>query len=72
MGGTPLSELYIVYRHAVAVLEKRGVNVVRQLVGDYTTSLEMQGASISVLKLDPELTELWDAPVQTAALRWDR
>ncbi len=72
MGGTPLSELYIVYRHAVAVLEKRGVNVVRQLVGDYTTSLEMQGASISVLKLDPELTELWDAPVQTAALRWGR
>ena len=72
MGGTPQVELYIVYRHAAEVLAARGIEVTRSLVGNYTTSLEMQGMSISVLKLDDELTELWDAPVQTAALRWGR
>ncbi|MET0976346.1 MAG: dihydroxyacetone kinase subunit DhaK [Leifsonia sp.] len=72
MGGTPLVELYIVYRHAAEVLAARGVDVSRSLVGNFTTSLEMQGCSISVLRLDDELTELWDAPVQTAALRWGR
>lgn len=72
MGGTPLIELYIVYRHAAAVLADRGITVTRQLVGNFTTSLEMQGFSISVLKLDQETTALWDAPVQTAALRWGR
>lgn len=72
MGGTPLVELYIVYRHAVEVLASRGITVVRNLVGNYITALEMQGASISVLKLDDETIELWDAPVQTAALRWGR
>jgi dihydroxyacetone kinase-like protein len=72
MGGTPLVELYIVYRHAAEVLRSKGIEVVRSLVGNYTTSLEMQGMSLSVLKLDAELTELWDAPVQTAALRWGR
>lgn len=72
MGGTPQIELYIVYRHAAKVLAERGINVTRSLVGNYTTSLEMQGASISVLKLDEELTQLWDAPVETAALRWGR
>lgn len=70
MGGTPASELYIVYRHARAQLEARGVSVSRSLVGNYITALEMQGASISVLKLDDEMTALWDAPVHTAALRW--
>jgi phosphoenolpyruvate---glycerone phosphotransferase subunit DhaK len=70
MGGTPLSELYIVYRRAVQVLADRGASVERSLVGNYITALEMQGCSISVLKLDDELTELWDAPVHTAALRW--
>jgi phosphoenolpyruvate---glycerone phosphotransferase subunit DhaK len=70
MGGTPLSELYIVYRRAVKVLADRGASVERSLVGNYITALEMQGCSISVLKLDDELTELWDAPVHTAALRW--
>jgi len=70
MGGTPLSELYIVYRHARALLERRGVRVTRSLVGDYVTSLEMQGCSVTVLRLDAELTSLWDAPVHTAALRW--
>lgn len=70
MGGTPLSELYIVYRRAVQVLAHRGAAVERSLVGNYITALEMQGCSISVLRLDEEFTELWDAPVHTAALRW--
>ncbi len=70
MGGTPASELYVVYRQARRLLEARGVEVTRSLVGNYVTSLEMQGASVTVLRLDDELTALWDAPVHTAALRW--
>ncbi|TAP45119.1 dihydroxyacetone kinase subunit DhaK [Arthrobacter sp. S39] len=70
MGGTPLSELYIVYRRAARVTADRGATVERSLVGNYVTALEMQGCSISVLRLDDELTGLWDAPVHTAALRW--
>lgn len=70
MGGTPLSELYVVYGRAHRLLTERGVHVARSLVGDYVTSLEMQGASISILRLDDELTSLWDAPVTTPALRW--
>ena len=70
MGGTPASELYIVYRKARHLLEARGALVARSLVGNYVTSLEMQGASITVLRLDPELMALWDAPVHTPALRW--
>ena len=70
MGGTPLSELYIVYRRTAQVLAERGATVERSLVGNYVTSLEMQGCSVSVLRLDDELTTLWDAPVHTAALRW--
>lgn len=70
MGGTPQSELYIVYRRAAQVLTERGVTVERSLVGNYVTSLEMQGCSVSVLRLDDEMTGLWDAPVHTAALRW--
>jgi dihydroxyacetone kinase-like protein len=70
MGGTPLSELYIVYRRAAGVIADRGATVERSLVGNYITALEMQGCSISVLRLDDELTALWDAPVHTAALRW--
>jgi phosphoenolpyruvate---glycerone phosphotransferase subunit DhaK len=70
MGGTPLSELYIVYRRAAQVIAERGATVERNLVGNYITALEMQGCSISVLRLDDELTGLWDAPVHTAALRW--
>lgn len=72
MGGTPLAELYIVFRRAAEVLAGHGIEVIRTLVGNYTTSLEMQGASLTVLKLDDELTALWDAPVHTAALRWRR
>ena len=70
MGGTPLSELYIVYRRAAQVIAGMGATVERTLVGNYITALEMQGCSISVLRLDDELTALWDAPVHTAALRW--
>lgn len=70
MGGTPLLELYIAYRKAHALLEERGFTVARNLVGPYITSLEMAGMSVTVLHLDDELTELWDAPVLTPALRW--
>lgn len=72
MGGTPLSELYIAYRRAAEVLADRGYEVTRSLVGDYVTSLEMQGFSLTVTVLDDELTALWDAPVETPALRWGR
>ncbi|BCW56857.1 dihydroxyacetone kinase subunit DhaK [Paenarthrobacter nicotinovorans] len=70
MGGTPQSELYIVYRRAAQVLAERGATVERSLVGNYVTSLEMQGCSVSVLRLDEDMIRLWDAPVHTAALRW--
>jgi dihydroxyacetone kinase-like protein len=72
MGGTPLSELYIAYRRAAEVLASHGLELTRSLVGNYVTSLEMQGFSITVTKLDDELTTLWDAPVETPALRWGR
>jgi dihydroxyacetone kinase-like protein len=70
MGGTPLIELYIVYRKAVEMLEAKGIKVVRNLIGPYITSLEMAGASITMLKMDDDLIKLWDAPVKTAGLRW--
>ncbi len=70
LGGTPLLELYIVYRKVVEMLEGEGVHVTRNLVGSYITSLDMAGTSVTVLKLDSELTRLWDAPVHTPALRW--
>jgi dihydroxyacetone kinase-like protein len=69
MGGTPEAELYIVYNHARARLADAGLEVTRSLVGNYITSLEMQGCSITVLVLDDELTGLWDAPVYTPAMR---
>ena len=70
MGGTPLLELYLMYAEVVAVLEKAGVGVARNLVGSYMTSLDMAGCSVTLLKADDELLRLWDAPVRTAALRW--
>src|SRR5690349_1727631 len=70
MGGTPLLELFVVYRRAEQILRERGVRVARNLVGPYITSLEMAGASITLLKLDDELKRFWDAPVHTPALRW--
>jgi dihydroxyacetone kinase-like protein len=69
-GGTPAMELYVMYNAARRLLEKSGVRVVRSLVGNYVTSLDMAGCSLTVTMLDPELTSLWDAPVHTAALRW--
>jgi dihydroxyacetone kinase-like protein len=70
MGGTPLIELYIVYRKAHKMLEEMGIKVVRNLIGPYITSLEMAGASITLLKMDEELKKLWDAPVLTPGMRW--
>jgi len=70
MGGTPLLELYLIYGEVDAKLRKAGVEPVRNLVGSYITSLEMAGASLTVLELDDELIRYWDAPVHTAALRW--
>jgi dihydroxyacetone kinase-like protein len=70
MGGTPLIELYVVFNELAAFLDGRGITIGRNLIGSYITSLEMQGCSITLLKLDDELTALWDAPVQTPALRW--
>jgi len=70
MGGTPLSELYIVYNDLSDFLEKKGIKIVRNLVGNYITSLEMQGCSITLLRLDEEMKRLWDAPVCTPGLRW--
>jgi dihydroxyacetone kinase-like protein len=72
LGGTPTIELYVIYNELAKQLKERGLTATRSLVGDYITSLEMAGASITLLKLDDELTELWDAPVHTAALRWGR
>ncbi|HLV43429.1 MAG TPA: dihydroxyacetone kinase subunit DhaK [Aggregatilineales bacterium] len=70
MGGTPLIELYIVYRKLHEMLSNRGITVARNLIGPYITSLEMAGVSITLLKLDDEMKELWDAPVNTPGLRW--
>ena len=70
MGGTPLTELYLVYDDACKILQSKSVEVTRSLVGNYCTSLEMQGASITLLKCDEEILKNWDAPVHTAAMRW--
>ncbi len=70
MGGTPLSELYIMYRKLTEICAAKGLTIARTLIGPYITSLEMQGASITLLKVDDEMLRLWDAPVRTAALRW--
>ncbi len=70
MGGTPQLELYLLYGEIERGLRAAGLEPVRRLVGSYITSLEMAGASLTVLELDDELVELWDAPVHTAALRW--
>jgi dihydroxyacetone kinase-like protein len=70
MGGTPLIELYLLYGEVATLLEKGGVTPARVLVGNYITSLDMAGASVTVLRADDELLRLWDAPVLTAGLRW--
>jgi phosphoenolpyruvate---glycerone phosphotransferase subunit DhaK len=70
MGGTPLAELYVVFRRVAQLLDEGGVQIARNLIGPYITSLEMQGASVTILRLDDEKTRLWDMPVHTPALRW--
>jgi dihydroxyacetone kinase-like protein len=70
MGGTPLIELYLAHGIAERLLAERGIVVERRLVGPYVTSLEMQGMSLTVLKVDDEMLRWWDAPVRTPALRW--
>jgi dihydroxyacetone kinase-like protein len=72
MGGTPLIELYLVYNEVAKIIAAKGATIARNLVGNYITSLDMAGASITVLRLTPDLTRLWDAPVETPALRWGR
>lgn len=69
-GGTPLMELYLMYHAAAKQLAKHGINPKRALVGNYVTSLDMAGCSITVTMFDDEITKGWDAPVHTAALRW--
>jgi phosphoenolpyruvate---glycerone phosphotransferase subunit DhaK len=70
MGGTPLIELYVVYHELSEYLKGRGIEIVRNLIGPYITSLEMQGCSITLLKVDDDMIGLWDAPVNTPGLRW--
>ena len=70
MGGSPLLELYLVHGEVAALLEKAGVRIARSLVGNYITSLDMAGCSVTLLRADEELVRLWDAPVRTPGLRW--
>jgi phosphoenolpyruvate---glycerone phosphotransferase subunit DhaK len=70
MGGTPLIELYLVYGEVAKQLDAKGIQIERKLIGNYITSLEMQGCSVTLLKLDDEMVRHWDAPVDTPALRW--
>jgi dihydroxyacetone kinase-like protein len=70
LGGTPLIELYLLFNEVNQRLTSEGLKITRSLVGNHITSLEMAGASITLLVLDDELAGLWDAPVNTAALRW--
>jgi len=70
MGGTPLIELYVVFNELNKLLTGRGITISRNLIGSYITSLEMAGCSITLLKLSEDFTKLWDAPVNTAGLRW--
>ena len=70
MGGTPLIELYVVYNELAKFLQGRGIEIARNLIGSYITSLEMAGCSITLLKLNDDFVRLWDAPVKTAGMRW--
>ncbi len=70
MGGTPLIELYLMYNEVASILEKSGITVARSLVGNYITSLEMAGCSVTLLKAEDQSVSLWDAPVNTPGLRW--
>ena len=69
MGATPLIELYIMYHEVATILDKAGIRIARSLVGPYITSLDMAGCSVTLLRADGELLQLWDHPVNTPALR---
>ena len=69
-GGTPLMELYLLFEASKKILDQQNITVSRSLVGNYTTSLDMAGGSITLTKLDEKIIEHWDSPVHTAALRW--
>ena len=70
MGGTPLLELYVIYAEVAKIAQEHGLQIERNLIGNYITSLEMQGCSITLLKLDDAMLRYWDAPVNTPGLRW--
>lgn len=70
LGATPLMELYLIFNTAEKLLADKGLTVARSLVGNYTTAIDMAGASITVCILDDEIKQHWDSPVHTAALRW--
>ena len=70
MGATPLAELYLMYQEVNRILAASAVRVARNLVGNYITSLEMAGCSVTLLKADADMLSLWDAPVMTPGLRW--
>ena len=70
MGGTPLIELYLMFGEVKKLLDAAGVEVARTLVGNYITSLDMAGCSVTILKADDEILKFWDAPVNTPGLRW--
>ena len=70
MGGTPLIELYLMYNEVARILAGHDIEIARSLVGPYITSLEMAGCSVTLLKVTDDLLALWDAPVNTPALRW--
>ena len=69
-GATPLMELYLLYNTAAQLFTQHGIQIVRSLVGNYTTALDMAGASITLCLLDDEIKQHWDSPVHTPALRW--
>jgi len=71
-GATPLMELYLIYNTASRLFTEHGIKIARSLVGNYTTALDMAGASITLCLLDEEIKQHWDSPVHTAALRWGR
>jgi len=70
MGGTPIPELYVMYRKLAEVCEAKGLKIERKLVGTYITAIEMRGASFTLVRLDDEMVTLWDAPVRTPGMRW--
>jgi dihydroxyacetone kinase-like protein len=70
MGGSPLMELYLVYNELSRICTGKGIPIARRLVGNFITSLEMAGCSITLVRADDELLQLWDAPVHTPALQW--